>query len=395
MRFASTFQEKSILRDVAFEAAVQSGVAMAMWRLPYRQVIHCIADFSDHVIAQPFDLNEATEGFVVSPFLNEQLQHTYFIKADWRWSSEEEATPFRKEFPNDKEAQFQQHWEKQLQGAATNQVPPITSSFTEQSKLAYQSLVEKAITEIKANRLRKVVTSRRQAVHFSDIPSATVLFEKLHEAYPSAFISLVHLPGVGTWLGASPEVLISVDTQQILRTMALAGTQPYQSNKPLSEAVWTQKEIEEQALVSRYIINCFKKVRVREFEEEGPKTVRAGNLLHLRTDFWVDLAAIDYPQLPDIMLRLLHPTSAVCGMPLQESLAFLATEETYERQFYSGFLGPVGDTAQLFVNLRCMQLLGKKAYLYAGGGVTVDSQSEKEWQETVMKCETLLRILSD
>ena len=47
-------------------------------------------------------------------------------------------------------------------------------------------------------------------------------------------------------------------------------------------------------MVSRYIINCFKKIRLREFEEIGPKTVAAGNLLHLRTDFQVDMAATNF-----------------------------------------------------------------------------------------------------
>ncbi len=159
---------------------------------------------------------------------------------------------------------------------------------------------------------------------------------------------------------------------------------------------WTQKDIEEQALVCRYIISCFKKIRLREYVETGPKTVVAGNLLHLKTDYDVDMTATGFPQLGSIMLKLLHPTSAVCGMPLQNALDFLAKEEKYDREFYSGFIGPVNidSESHIYVNLRCMQILkDKKAQLYAGAGVTSDSIPEKEWEETEIKMNTLLNVI--
>lgn len=164
----------------------------------------------------------------------------------------------------------------------------------------------------------------------------------------------------------------------------------------LKTVAWTQKEIEEQALVERYIISCFKKIRLREYDEHGPKTVVAGNLLHLRSDFTVDMKATNFPQLGSVMLQLLHPTSAVCGMPLEPALGFLKKNEDHDREFYAGFLGPVNfnNRVSLFVNLRCMQLRDDKALLYAGAGVTIDSVPEHEWEETEMKLNTLLNIIS-
>jgi isochorismate synthase len=196
-------------------------------------------------------------------------------------------------------------------------------------------------------------------------------------------------------MGASPEILISVDKHEVFRTVALAGTQSNLPEVPLSQVAWTQKEIEEQALVSRYIINCFKQIRLREFEEEGPKTVVAGNLLHLRTDFRVDMKATGFPQLGTVMLRLLHPTSAVCGMPKEAALQFILEHEGYDRAFYSGFLGPVnmGGETHLYVNLRCTQWLETEAVLYAGAGITANSVPEKEWRETELKCQTMYRVL--
>jgi isochorismate synthase len=117
--------------------------------------------------------------------------------------------------------------------------------------------------------------------------------------------------------------------------------------------------------------------------------------VHLKSDFTVDLKAINFPQLGSVMLQLLHPTSAVCGMPLEPAIDFLRMHEGYDREFYAGYLGPVNieNDISLFVNLRCMKLLDNKAILFAGAGVTVDSVAEKEWEETEIKFRTLLNVI--
>ena len=188
-------------------------------------------------------------------------------------------------------------------------------------------------------------------------------------------------PEIGTWLGASPEILVLKNKQNMFRTMALAGTQKLTAGLNPADAIWRQKEIEEQSLVVRYIISCFKKIRLREYVETGPRTVAAGNLLHLRSDFCVNLNEQDFPNLTSDMLHLLHPTSAVCGQPKEPALKFLNEHENYNRRYYSGYLGPVNINAEtaIYVNLRCLELKNKEAILYAGAGVTVDSDPTKEW----------------
>lgn len=80
------------------------------------------------------------------------------------------------------------------------------------------------------------------------------------------------------------------------------------------------------------------------------------------------------------VLDELHPTSAVCGMPKHQALEFILAHEGYDRQFYSGFLGPVHmeGRSSLFVNLRCMQLAADYASLYVGGGITAQSDPASE-----------------
>jgi isochorismate synthase len=255
--------------------------------------------------------------------------------------------------------------------------------------------VQKSIDAVEQGLFEKVVPSR---THIVDLPAGfdiITCFEKLCAKYEHALISFVSIPGVGHWLGATPEALVSVDDKNIFKTVALAGTLPYQPGMNLRAIAWTQKEIEEQALVERYVISCFKKIRVREYDEHGPKTVVAGNLVHLRSDFTVDMKAINFPQLGSVMLELLHPTSAVCGAPLTPALEFLRANEGYDREFYTGYLGPVNikNNINLFVNLRCMKLVNDRAMLYAGAGVTFDSVPQKEWEETEMKFNTLLNVI--
>ena len=266
------------------------------------------------------------------------------------------------------------------------------------TKAGYSALVSAGIAAIGARAVVKVVSSRAARRPLPAGFDPLRAFAELCAKYPRAFVSLVSVPGVGTWLGASPEVLAEVTAGGQFHTMALAGTQPLAPDVPPQYAIWRQKEIEEQALVARYIVNCFKQLRLREYHETGPRTVVAGQLLHLRTDFEVDLKNVPSPaSLGTDMLRLLHPTSAVGGMPKAAAMAFLEQHEGYDRAYYSGFLGPVNVAAPgiagLYVNLRCLQLRADEAVLYAGTGLTVDSDPAREWQETEMKLQTISTVL--
>ena len=261
----------------------------------------------------------------------------------------------------------------------------------------YTQLVRTGVAAIEEKAVVKVVSSRatRRALPAGFDP--LVAFAELSEKYPRAFVSLVSVPGVGTWLGATPEVLAEVTADGMFHTMALAATQPITAEVTPRTAIWCQKEIEEQALVARYIVNCFKQLRLREYHETGPRTVIAGQLLHLRTDFEVNLKQVPFPSLGTDMLRLLHPTSAVGGMPKAAALDFLQAHEGYDRAYYSGFLGPVNvvaaGVAHLYVNLRCLQVRTTEAILYAGTGLTVDSDPAREWQETELKLQTIATVL--
>lgn len=268
----------------------------------------------------------------------------------------------------------------------------------------HMNLVEEAIAEIKKGSFKKVVLSRRLEVEVNNSPID--LFQKLLATYTSAFCYLWHHPKVGTWLGATPEILLRTENKQ-LTTMSLAGTQAYQATK---DAQWGRKELAEQALVTDYIKHALNGKVMKLFVSDLD-TLRAGSLLHLRTQ----IAGLMIADLKEI-IQVLHPTPAVCGMPMAPTKDFILHHENYAREFYTGFLGElnfkrelqrtsnrknqenqvyrsVKTCSELFVNLRCMQLIENSALIYVGGGITVASDPEKEWQETVSKSNTMLKVL--
>ena len=244
-------------------------------------------------------------------------------------------------------------------------------------------LVARAIDHIKAYGLGKVVVSR-----FLDLPISIAcdeVFEKLTRAYPEACVYMLDDEGAGTWLGATPETLLEVSGNQV-RSMSLAGTTGVDNPEGLG-----QKEQDEQAMVTGFISEAFTSAGARKVDVLGPQHTRAGNLIHLQSIIQARVSpGFDFGQLLD----RLHPTPAVAGLPRKEALEFLNQHEVYDRELYTGYFGMKSRNRQrYFVNLRCMQVFPNRVRLYAGGGITAESDPVSEWLETERKLDTLRNIL--
>jgi isochorismate synthase len=383
-------QSTAVLLRQAMMHCLEKELSFALWKLPDVDAVHFAASARISRI-QDVSLEETDPGFVFAPF--DPAGEKIFLPAD------ELLTFHKNQLTASNGSLSSQLADKARESNSTSPTyfvrpMPATAAL---GKSTYFQLVESCREAVLRGDFEKLVPSRMKEVDLpSDFDLAHVFLQLTHR-YPAAMVSVFSSPDTGTWIGATPEVLVRVDPYQHFHTVAVAGTQRYDPGTDLRNITWTQKEIEEQALVERYVISCLKKIRLREFDERGPKTVVAGNVVHLKTEFEVDMIATRYPQLGSVMLRLLHPTSAVCGMPMEKSFDFLRTHEGYLREYYSGYLGPVkvNGESQIFVNLRCMQLGGDRARLYAGGGVLGESDPEKEWQETELKMNTLLSVISD
>ena len=367
------------------EQLQEAGYSFAVWQMPNETKYRFIISLRTPVQLDS-NLNEVDAGFLVNRFDDNHPAAPFHISADIEISkdsvkinpviSDQQIDEFLEDINSSKE---------HISKAKTIDNPP-NNEFEEQ--------VASAIEHIRNEDFEKVVLSR-----YKDIPiphgfKIWIFFKAITKDYPASFCSITFIPNHGLWIGASPELLIS-ESKSSFKTIALAGTKRLMPNQSLSEIAWTQKEIEEQALVSRYIINCFKKIRLREFHEHGPKTVQAGNLVHLKTEFNINYDEVSFDDLGEQMLELLHPTSAVCGMPIENTKPWIKEVEKYDREFYAGFLGPVNipNEVNLFVNLRCLKIQDGLIRFYAGAGITEDSVPAKEFEETEMKMNVLMSKL--
>lgn len=261
----------------------------------------------------------------------------------------------------------------------------------ESEKKEFENLVAKGIQGIKNQEFKKVVLSRKETVDLVDFDLETT-FEKLVQLYPTTFVYCFFHPKLGTWLGATPEQLLKAN-DSVFETIALAGTQKANDS---SAVIWKQKEKEEQQFVTDYIVNKLKNVALDVLVSE-PYSIQAGSIWHIKTDI---SGVFNLGSSLQQVVSLLHPTPAVCGLPKEDSKVFILENEKYDRTFYTGFLGELNSSltnetqsSDLFVNLRCMQIVDNEALLYMGCGITKDSIPEKEWEESSNKSVTMKKVL--
>lgn len=258
-------------------------------------------------------------------------------------------------------------------------------SIVEDAKVQinFESIISKAVTAIEEGSFDKVVLSRK--IHLDKTIDPLETFQRMASTYRNAFCYLFSHPKLGTWMGATPEQLIKFTDKQF-ETVSLAGTQ-----RKADFRAWNTKEIQEQQFVTDYILESLHK-DVQSLKVTPPETVEAGSLVHLKTTISGEVFSTKNSLQ---LVKKLHPTPAVCGLPKEKALAFILSNEGYDREFYTGFVGLLNASrgGNLFVNLRCMKVTSNKVYVYVGCGITKDSLPEAEFLETEHKSMTMRNIL--
>ncbi|MBT3919591.1 MAG: isochorismate synthase [Flavobacteriaceae bacterium] len=257
-----------------------------------------------------------------------------------------------------------------------------------QTKKNYCKQVKKAISVIKSSNASKIVLSRKKEIDLKQF-DISILIKRLLNLYPNAFRYIWYHPQTGFWCGASPEVLLEMERISFA-TMALAGTQRVKKD---AIPYWNFKELNEQKIVVDSIAASLQKVAsvIRTSETYN---YQAASLVHLRTDITGTLK--EGKNTLSMIASILHPTPAVCGTPQDYAKSYILDNEDYSREFYTGFLGPIyqkDSCSKLFVNLRCMKIDANIATLFVGGGITIDSEPESEWEETQHKLQTMLQVI--
>jgi menaquinone-specific isochorismate synthase len=251
------------------------------------------------------------------------------------------------------------------------------------SDAGHRRAVAAAVARIRAGELSKVVLARDLVATAEGPLDERCLLTRLAEHYPACWVFAVN--GL---TGATPELLLRREDQAVSARL-LAGT------------VWPGPGGASTAALARQLLASVKNRSEHEYGVRSlaaalepfcahlevptePSVLHLPNVTHLATDMRGRLAA-DTPLLD--LAAIVHPTAAVAGTPTSTALRLIAELENMDR---GGYLGPVGwidshGNGEFGVALRCAQVNGATARLFAGGGIVADSDPDTEAAEVTAK----------
>jgi isochorismate synthase len=352
----------------------------ALWSMPGNDTPEILIAGNQEIIypTQLSTLN-GRQGFIFSPYTISEQAPMILLKPG----------TYKKGIPDILDIDCAPYEEKENAGEDEYNFPFIIS------KGEFIKDVVDTIAHIRSSKLAKVILSR--IIPFQRQNESTgALYLQLLQQTPNAFVYLVNLPftgqgfrQAGLWMGATPELLLR-SQGKTLETLSLAGTQ---TRLAVNDYSWHTKEIEEQAFVSRYLLDVFYRFNIHPYITRGPETLESGKVAHLSTIFRFSAKKLA-TNLGDFIAEL-HPTPAVCGYPKSKAAKFILKMEKHDRRYYTGYLGPwrLNGEVGLFVNLRCMEIKPQLYILYSGVGITARSVPEDEWEETNKKATTLLSAI--
>ncbi|MCE5206312.1 MAG: isochorismate synthase [Porphyromonadaceae bacterium] len=347
------------------DALIEQDACFAIFRLPDETSPRFVMQTSGTpTLTDDLDVLNGRCGFVIAPFRISGETPVIVIRPDCRDLAEVEISTEKKRPEKEK-------------GVKQKNI----------DKSDYAQLFQRFHKPLTDGTIKKLVLSRSKAIDRKEGFSPGRVFFRATEKYTHSCVFLFHTPQSGTWLGSTPETLLA-GTGNKWQTMALAGTR-----YPHSETVsWDDKNLREQHLVTSYLLQQLSSFQITP-EINGPYTSKAGNLAHLRTDF--NFSLTDSSSI-GTLLKALHPTPAVSGLPKEEAFQFIRNHEGYDRRYYTGFLGmlePMAET-NIYVNLRCMEIGKSSLTLFAGSGLISSSICRDEWKETEKKLETMASIVN-
>lgn len=210
--------------------------------------------------------------------------------------------------------------------------------------------------------------------------------DRLFDLYQDSFCHIYYHPVTGAWLGATPEVLVCSEKHgRAISTMALAGTKPI-------NAAWDEKNYKEQQMVTDFISERLLPL-CDTIDVAQVADLNYGSLSHLCTQIHgYRKENISHSDLCDV----LSPTPAVAGLPKEIALVEISKIESHQRLCYGGYVTVENDDKSSiisYVNLRCVHFNGNRFNIYAGGGITAQSNPDKEWEETEAKAKVLKDII--
>jgi isochorismate synthase len=260
----------------------------------------------------------------------------------------------------------------------------------------FEAAVEAATERIGAGEMSKVVLAREVTVEAAAAHDPAAIFGALREQFPSCFCFCQGTPEAA-FLGASPELLIRRSGAGA-STVALAGSTRRSSDPAVDDHLGEQllrsdKNRREQRIVAERIVRKLRPHSVWVQTAPEPEVVKVANIQHLATPIVAQLAeshsAVE-------LAGMLHPTPAVGGEPWPDAAVTIHDLEQMDRGWYAGPVGWMDATedGEFCVALRSALLRDREARLFAGVGVVAGSDPAAELEETEVKLDALLPLLS-
>ena len=198
------------------------------------------------------------------------------------------------------------------------------------------------------------------------------------------------------FVGSTPERLFARDNH-LLFTEALAGTAPVSDNPSENNerANWLlndEKNLNENWLVvediSQNISHLVEQITVDDVALKPLRKVQ-----HLIRKMQAKLTALCTDA---DLLKAIHPTAAVSGLPQQQAKKALTEIETFDRSWYAGTLGVMSQNLSEFcVTIRSAFIEENQVRVFAGAGIVEGSQPVEEWLEIERKAAGLISLFAE
>jgi menaquinone-specific isochorismate synthase len=291
-------------------------------------------------------------------------------------------------------------WITTIDGVDADLEPPLTptaraGAFTVVPGVAvdtYLAAVAAGREAVRAGRLTKVVIARDVIVEADRPLDVHAILLRLRASFGSSYRY-----SVDGFVGASPELLVARHGD-VVRSHPLAGTAP-RTGDPTTDAVTaaaliasTKDQVEHRVVIDVVHETLLPWCSYVDWEAE-PSIVTVANVQHLGTLIEGRLSSPP-PNVLDLV-EALSPTPALGGHPRAEALELIATVEGMERGRYGGAVGWVdaAGNGTWAVAIRCAEISGARARLFAGGGIVADSDPHAELAETQAKLQAMLSAI--
>lgn len=256
--------------------------------------------------------------------------------------------------------------------------------------------VNQALVEIKSGELTKIVLANETTFHLKQAINAYDFLAESEKQNQGCYHFLWAENLHSVFVGSTPERLFARE-YNLLLTEALAGTASVSESEEetQSQANWLlndEKNLKENWLVVEDISQNLRK-QVESFDVSNVELKPLRKVQHLIRKIRANLTA----HYADVnILKAIHPTAAVSGLPQQQAKMILSEIETFDRGWYAGTLGVMSDVCSEFcVAIRSAFIEAHRIRVFAGAGIVAGSQPLEEWKEIERKAAGLISLFAE